>query len=594
MPIEHASYPFKPLTPDSIGDRIEIDATTHDIEVPRVDSALAKSVFVSEGNPWYTTDGVCLFSKDGTTLIRCLAAVTHYDVPTTCTHIEQEAFAYNTVLRSVSFPDSLASIGARAFIASAIDEVHVPGSVKTIGDEAFAEGKNLSVATIGEGVELIGYKAFGECEKLASITVPASVRQLRRDAFIRCAASAHGTGRGLTISPDNKRFFIDSEGVLYRRDADGIILICALDKIVGSYEVLPGTTRIMENAFAFNRALTDIALPDGLEAIEKSAFLECDHLTHANLPRGLRELGAEAFYHTALREMHLPATLVELGPASLIVNITIANQSPQTGVGGRGARDFYQTALSGKLHEVSVPRFNVTVADDNPRYLVDEGFLCEHDPKTGELRAVQFVGGMTSVSVPRDVTQIAEYALFGVENVRELHLHTGIRHIGHSALALSYPIDLIEVDDGEEVPLRLYPAPNSSGTMAQRRAFRTGWLDLEKLVRDCDASLTFMMPGHERSALMLARLVNGRWLSEQFELVFTSTVRISTDELVRRFARLEDRQGILDLLNLGFIDSSSIAHAIEVANSVNGVACARLLLEEKRTRYSNQAFDFDL
>ncbi|MBQ9043176.1 MAG: leucine-rich repeat protein [Eggerthellaceae bacterium] len=594
MPIEHESYPFNPLTPDSIGDCIKIDATTHDIEVPRVDSALAKLVVVSEDNPWYTTDGVCLFSKDGTALIRCLAAVEHYDVPATCTHIEQEAFAYNTVLRSITFSDSLVHIGARAFISSAIDEIHVPGSVKTIGDEAFAEGKNLACATLDEGVELIGYKAFGECEKLAAITIPASVCELGKDAFVRCVARAHGEGHGLTISPDNGRFFADSKGVLYSREQDGLSLICALDKIVGSYEVLPGTTRILGKAFAFNRRLTDIAFPDSLEVIGKGAFLECDHLTRADLPCSLRELGAEAFYHTALREMHLPATLVELGPASLIVNIMIANQSPQTGVGGRGASDFYHTALSGKLHEVTVPRFNVTVADDNPRYTVDEGFLCEHDPETGELRAVQFVGGMTSVTIPRDVTQIAEYALFGVENVRELHLHTGIRHIGHSALALSYPIDLIEIDDGEEVPLRLYPAPNSSGTMAQRRAFRTGWLDLEKLVRDCDASLTFMMPGHERSALMLARLVNNRRLSEQFELVFTSTVRISTDELIRRFARLEDRQGILDLLDLGFIDGSSIAHAIEVANSVNGVACTRLLLEEKRARYSNQAFDFDL
>lgn len=594
MPIEHASYPFNPRTADSVGSCIEIGASTHDIEVPRVDAALAKSLVVSEENPWYSTDGFCLFSKDGKTLIRCLTDVVHYDIPATCLEVEDEAFAYNTRLRSISFHDGMTRIGDRAFIASAIDEVKVPGSVRHIGDEAFSEGKNLSTVLLGEGVEHIGDKAFAECEKLKLISVPATVTEIGKEAFVRCAAYAHGARCGLTISPDNSRYFIDDFGVLYRREEDGLVLVCALDQVVGTYTVLDGTKRILGRAFAFNRKLTGVTFPSSLKVIGKGAFLECDHLVEADISEGLRELGTEAFYHTALRNILIPSTLTELGPASLIVNIMIANQSPQTGVGGRGASDFYQTALSGKLHEVTVPRFNVIVAKDNPRYTLDEGFLCENDPESGELRAVQFVGGMASVVIPDDVTQIAEYALFGVENVRELHLHTGIKHIGHSALALSYPIELIEVDDGQDESVKLYPAPNSSGTMAQRKAFRAGWLDLDQLVYDCDSSLSFMMPGPERSSRMLKRLVNGRMLSEKSRREFTMSVRLSTDELIRLFARLENRQGIIDLLDLGFIESNTIAYAIEVANAANGVACARLLLEEKRARFSENTLDFDL
>ena len=38
----------------------------------------------------------------------------------------------------------------------------------------------------------------------------------------------------------------------------------------------------------------------------------------------------------------------------------------------------------------------------------------------------------------------------------------------------------------------------------------------------------------------------------------------------------------------------NIAHAIEVANGVKGVACARLLLEEKRSRFPDYDMDFSL
>ena len=594
MPIEHAATPFRVRSASSVDPHLTIGANEREIEVPRVDSALAETLTVHEDNPWYSTDGKCLFSKDGSTLLRCLTRIESYEVPTACCEIDDEAFAYNNVLRQVRFHDGVTRIGDRAFICSTLDEVSVPASVRSIGKEAFAEGKNLRAVRLEEGLLEIGELAFSECRLLETINIPASVESLGGRAFNQCKIRACGKNRGLVVSDANERYFIDDCGVLYRRDTDGLSLMEAINHVSGHYHVVPGTVRILDRAFAFNRKLQVIDLPTGLKSIGDRAFLECESLEQANLPEGLVEIGTEGFYHSALKHLRLPASLDSLGPASLVVNIVINDQSPQTGVGGRGASDFYQSALSGRLHEFSVSRFDVEVSPDNPKYTLVEGFLCERPNAESPLQAVQFVGGGTVAVIPRSVTHIAAYALFGVEHLRELHLHTGIEKIGHSALAVSYPLEAIQVDDGQDTPVRLYPAPNSSGTVAQRKAFRSGWFDLDLLVKDCDSSLSFMMPGGERSHRMLLRLVNGRMMSDKFKREFTNTVRISTDELVRKYALLENRQGIRNLLDLGFIDGASIAHAIEVANSVGGVVCSRQLLEEKRMRFPDNTLDFSL
>lgn len=596
MALAPRAYRIHPMTGDDMPPHLVIGPDRHKIEVPRIDSALVEQVEVDEDNPWYSTDGLCLFTKDGTALIRCLARVEQYAVPPSCREIEDEAFAYNTVIRQVELAEGMTRIGDRAFLGSTLESIALPASMRHVGDDAFASGKTLQTVKLNEGLAHIGDSAFADNAQLESVQVPASVEWLGNRAFAMCKKlRAHGANKTLSVHADNAAYFIDDAGVLYNRADKGLVLVEALDQVRGTYRVLDGTVRIRGRAFSHNHRLEAVEFPDTLRSIGKRAFVECESLTSAELPDGLESIGAEAFYHSSLRHIKLPASLENLGAASLVVSIKIASHTTEEfAVGGRGTRDFYQTTLSGRLNEVTVPRFDVEVSPDNKKYSLEEGFLCEWPGDGGPLQAVQFVGTGTVAAVPHDVTNISAYALFGVDHLRVLQLHMGIKHIGHSALSVSYPLDLIEVDDGEETPIRLYPAQNSSGTMAQRKAFRAGTLDLNQLVRDCDASLSFMTPSDERTKRMLFRLANGRMLTEAREHEFNNTVRICLDALVREFARTNDLDSTRSLLDLGFINADNIAHAIEVANSVDGVTCARLLLEEKRRRFSAPLFDFDL
>jgi hypothetical protein len=74
------------------------------------------------------------------------------------------------VLTNVVIPNSVTTIGYRAFENSGLTSVIIPDSVTTIGNEAFI-CKNLTDVTIGSGVENIGAGAFGDCPSLTNLTI---------------------------------------------------------------------------------------------------------------------------------------------------------------------------------------------------------------------------------------------------------------------------------------------------------------------------------------------------------------------------------------------------------------------------------------
>lgn len=63
-------------------------------------------------------------------------------------------------------------------------EITIPGSCKTIGNNAFQLCPNLSKVTLGEGVETLNEGAFRECAKLTEINLPASLKTIGQYAFL--------------------------------------------------------------------------------------------------------------------------------------------------------------------------------------------------------------------------------------------------------------------------------------------------------------------------------------------------------------------------------------------------------------------------
>ena len=95
--------------------------------------------------------------------------------------------ATNTSVTSVSIPNSVTSIGYRAFYGlTGMTSVSIGSGVTSIGESAFANCTGLTSVSIPDSVTSIGVSAFYGCTALTSVSIPDSVTSIGGRAFFGC------------------------------------------------------------------------------------------------------------------------------------------------------------------------------------------------------------------------------------------------------------------------------------------------------------------------------------------------------------------------------------------------------------------------
>ena len=118
---------------------------------------------------------------------RNCTSLTSVVIPDSVTSIGYRAFYYCTSLTSVTIGNSVTSIGNYAFSGcKSLTSVVIPDSVTSIGDDAFAYCYNLTSIVIPDSVTSIGSDAFYYCTSLTSIVIPNSVTSIGSFAFYYC------------------------------------------------------------------------------------------------------------------------------------------------------------------------------------------------------------------------------------------------------------------------------------------------------------------------------------------------------------------------------------------------------------------------
>ncbi len=151
--------------------------------------------------------------------------------------IYQWAFTMRFAFTSVSIPNSVTSIGERAFAyCISLTSITIPDSVTNIDEEAFMYCFSLTSVTIGNSVTSIGYRAFSNCSSLTSITIPDSVTSIGSYAFAYCSS-------------------------------------------LTSISIPDSVTSIGSYAFYWCASLTSVTIGNGVTSIGDSAFYRCTSLT---------------------------------------------------------------------------------------------------------------------------------------------------------------------------------------------------------------------------------------------------------------------------------------------------------------------------
>lgn len=113
----------------------------------------------------------------------CKAAASIH-VPGSVKEIRKFTFAYCEKAADIQIDEGVEIIGDTAFQSCGCKELILPGSVKTIGERAFGNMKNLYRVTIPDSVTQIGPYAFTWCNSLFEITIGTGVTSIGEKAFV--------------------------------------------------------------------------------------------------------------------------------------------------------------------------------------------------------------------------------------------------------------------------------------------------------------------------------------------------------------------------------------------------------------------------
>ena len=201
------------------------------------------------------------------------------------------------------------------------------GTVVAIGDEAFSDSLGITSVIIPDTVESLGVRAFFNCRKLSTVDIRGNgLKSIDESAFwntvlttISLPASVESIADGTFISQtltsidvaEGNTHYCTVEGVLYSADKQTLEAY-PMGKTDASYTVLDGTKAIARQAFRGGvgncSPLAEVVLPDGLESIGWRAFAQMYSLAEVDIPDSVTELGTYAFATCPnLTRIELPA-----------------------------------------------------------------------------------------------------------------------------------------------------------------------------------------------------------------------------------------------------------------------------------------------
>ena len=347
--------------------------------------------------------------------------------------------------------------------------------------------KDITTATIPDGVTKIGENAFKDCTELTNITIPNSVTEIGFFTFSGCENLEYNEyGNALYIGNADNPYLIlvkakdtsitsceinnDTKIILYTAfDGCKNVETLAIGDGITSFDNLPitpalkevtigkGITSICDYAFFNCKNLTNVTLPDNVTSIGESAFSCCDNLVNISIPESITELGDYAFYGCAsLTDITLPESVTELGNYTFYGCDKLANITIPDGVTEIGNHVFYgcdklaNITIPDNVTEIGTHAFygctslaNITIPDNVTEIGSHAFYSCDSlanitiPNNVTEINDYTFscCDNLINISIPNNVTKIGEYAFDGCTSLTDMTIPDSVTEIGRYAFS---------------------------------------------------------------------------------------------------------------------------------------------------------------
>lgn len=347
------------------------------------------------------------------------------------TQIGRYAFT-GTACSTIKFGKNVRSIGERAFLEcrNLNGDLTLPDSVQIVGDSAFAGCTGLTgTLTLGNGLQTIGFNAFYDCPFSGDLVIPDSVTMIGIQAFYCRPYYLPETQGTLTLGKNLRTI--------------GESAFCE-SRYTGSLTIPDSVVEIGERAFCdcgnLNGTLT---LGKNLRMIGKEAFSGCAFTGSLTIPEGITEIADGTFsflYQSSgmfTGKLTLPSTLKTIGASAFSYTDFSGELLIPDGVTSIGANAFKECDGFGGL--LSLPDSVKTVGEW--AFYLCKGFtglkLSASLTKIEERSFAHMYGLKTEVVIPEGVTEIGEGA-FSCSHMPSVRFPSTLKKIGKQAFYLTF------------------------------------------------------------------------------------------------------------------------------------------------------------
>jgi hypothetical protein len=257
--------------------------------------------------------------------------ISSFDMQATLASIGSGCFLGNAQLSSITIGAGINTIAPSTFTYCGIQSLDIPANVTDIQNAAFTSNQISSLVLPGT-VASLGAQAFAFNANMSSLSITAgSLTTIPTEAFANCSIQsfeANGTFTGIGI-----RAFTSNQ--------------------ISSFAVDNTITTIGEGAFLGNKRLSNVTFGTQLSQNEGFSFSDCG-LISLEIPANITTIGAYAFSSNFISSFVIPDTVTLLGEGCFNVNQTLSTLTIGTGLSNIPPFSFY----FGGLSTLTVP-FNV-------------------------------------------------------------------------------------------------------------------------------------------------------------------------------------------------------------------------------------------
>ena len=402
------------------------------------------------------------------------------EIPDIVTSIGDGVFEGESSIKKIIIPGSVKSIGKNAFSRCGLTEITIPESVESIGESAFADCDGLTEVTVPGSVESIGESAFSSCDKLTTVTMQDGVKSIGRSAFFYCqkltnvklpesltsignSAFQDCTGLAEVEIPKNVTKLGNLEEII--NTGSGIeVLACAFSgcssltniKISPENKIYASVdgcvyTKDKKRLLLCPQGKSVVNIPEGVTSIESHAFYNCMKLSEVTIPESVESIQNSAFNYCGLKEVNIPGNVKSIGDFAFYSCSDLTKVTILEGVTSIGSMAFHGCS---NLEEVAIPESVTHFGSDafmGTKWLAKQR---EESPRGLVIVSHILLDGQTFseevLVIPNDVTLIADGAFKNSKSLKEVTIPGSVKSIGQQAFQSCVNLTKVTMQEGVE------------------------------------------------------------------------------------------------------------------------------------------------